>query len=108
MLSVHQLKPARGMLLVQPATRSEMSEGGILMPEAKKVRDKVKVESGLILRLGEPHRNKRGIEFPWLLVEGEVVFYSWTAGTEVNAREGKFLLVLHNELLAFESSIACI
>lgn len=101
MLSIQQLKPARGMMLVQPAPQDEMSAGGIITLEAKKAKDKVKVEHGVVLRLGRPQRNKKGVELPWFPVfEGDTVFYTWTAGTEVSAREGKFLLLLHNEIIA--------
>lgn len=108
MLSVHQLKPARGMILVQPAPKEHTTAGGIIIPdiEPKKLKDKVKMESGIVIAIGHPARLRNGHYKPWGgFTVNSRVFYTWTAGTEVKCQEGTFLLLLHNELLAFESEI---
>lgn len=101
--SIDGLRPARGFLLVKPHLRSEVSAGGIIIPEAKKERDKPVMESGSVTAVGLPAR-KGAVLFPWPqeLRESSTVYYTRTAGTEIKTSEGLFLLILHNELLMIE------
>jgi len=99
-LDVSTVKPTRGMLLIKPSERKPMSDGGIILPESLK--DK-KAESGVVVARGLPPRDKKtGEELPFPAETGDIVYYAWTAGTEVKTAQGVFLMLMSDELIAVE------
>lgn len=103
-MDINTVYPARGYLLVTPNPRKAVTDGGIITLDPKTTKAKIAVENGLVMAVGLPPRNKKGVEFPWPedLKAEATVYYTWTAGTEVKTPQGTFLLLLHNEIIMVE------
>ena len=102
MIDIGKIKPARGLVLVRPNPRAEVSAGGVIIPEfKKKAKDKGAVtENGVVVQRGAPYRHKQsGEEIPWEVQVGQTVWYGWMAGTEVKTDQGVYLLLLGTELV---------
>lgn len=105
MIDTEKVRPARGMLLVHPLL-DNVSGGGIILTD----KTKRPVQKGTILQLGLPYRNKKtSALIPWGgFTVGDIVYYTWTAGTELKTDKGVMLLLLGTEVFAFEDAVVII
>lgn len=86
--------PLRGKLLVEIIPDAKKTESGLFLAET--------VEEvphrGVILELGSPWQDDKGKEWPWGLVEGEIVHFkrNWVA------QQGKYIILKRDEIFAID------
>ena len=88
------IKPIRDRVLVKRAEVADKTPGGIIIPETSKD----KPMKGIVVAVGEGIRNSKGELIPLTVKEGDIVFFSKWAGTEIEC-DKQFILIKEEEIL---------
>ena len=88
------IKPIRDRVLVKRAEVSDKTPGGIIIPDTSKD----KPMKGVGVAVGEGIRNSKGELIPLTVKEGDIVFFSKWAGTEIEC-DRQFILIKEEEIL---------
>ena len=94
--SAADLQPTADRLVVRPTEQSEISAGGIFLPDTAKERPQV----GEVLAVGPGRVLKNGRRLPMELAVGDSVIYSKYAGTEISVDNEDLLVLGSNDVLA--------
>jgi len=86
------LKPIRTKILVKPLGKSNVTESGIIIPDAD-TKEKF-LEKGYVVESG--HEVSREIN------NSSVIYYDRWAGTEVNVEGEPFLMMKEEDVQAYE------
>lgn len=84
------IRPVGDKIIVQPESREETTNSGIVMP----TRDTSKPQVALILAVGEGRLSKSGVMLPMPVKVGQRVIYERYSGTEIKAGEKPAILIL--------------
>jgi len=89
--------PAPGRLIVEPLEKSEVSTGGIYLPESAKERPQL----GKVVAY-TPGRDKDGKSLQPIVEVGNTIFHSKYGGTEVKIDGADFLILREDDVLAVQ------
>jgi len=89
--------PAPGRLIVQSLEKSEVSEGGIYLPESAKERPQL----GKVVAY-TPGRDKDGKNTAPIVEVGNTIFHSKYGGTEVKIDGADFLILREDDVRAVQ------
>ena len=90
-----KIKPLGDRVVIKNMEAEETSKGGILLTNSAKE----KPQLAEVLAVG-PGGNVDGKEIKMYVQEGQKVFYSKYAGTEVKLGEEEFIIVKQNDIVA--------
>lgn len=90
------LKPLGDRLVVQPATREEITASGIALPDTAKE----KPHRGTVLAAGEGRRDDDGDRIPMDVKVGDEVLFAKYAGTEFKLDDKDLLILAEKDILA--------
>ena len=89
------IKPLEDRVLVKPIENESKTASGIYLPEAAKE----KPVRGEVIAIGPGKRLDNGKRAEMSVRRGDTVFYGKYAGTEVELKGDKLLILRENELL---------
>lgn len=90
------LKPLGDRLVVQPASREEMTASGIVLPDTAKE----KPHRGTVIAAGEGRRDDDGDRIPMDVKVGDEVLFAKYAGTEFKLDDKDLLILAEKDVLA--------
>lgn len=90
------LKPLGDRLVVEPATREEMTASGIVLPDTAKE----KPHRGTVVAAGEGRRDDDGDRIPMDVKVGDEVLFAKYAGTEFKLDDKDYLILAEKDVLA--------
>lgn len=90
------LKPLGDRLVIQPATREEMTASGIVLPDTAKE----KPHRGTVVAAGEGRRDDDGDRIPMDVKVGDEVLFAKYAGTEFKLDDQDLLILAEKDVLA--------
>ena len=91
-----KFRPLGDKILVKRDEAATKTESGIFLPESSKEKPK----QGKIVALGDGHRSKdNGKVTPFTVKKGDTVVFGKYAGTEVEIKNVKHIIVRESELL---------
>jgi len=94
-----KLKPLRDRVVVKPMKALEKTAGGIILPETS---SKETPKTGEIIAVGTGRRSEKGETIALEVKQGDHVFFSEYAGTEVKIEGEKFLIMREEDILAIQ------
>ncbi|MFT7516969.1 MAG: chaperonin GroES [Myxococcota bacterium] len=89
------IRPLGDKVLVQRLAAAEISAGGIVLPESAKE----KPAEGKVIALGEGRLLEDGTRAKFAVSIGEQVLFTSYAGTEVEWKGSKYLIMSENDIL---------
>lgn len=90
------LKPLGDRLVIQPASREEMTASGIVLPDTAKE----KPHRGTVVAAGEGRRDDDGDRIPMDVKVGDEVLFAKYAGTEFKLDDKDLLILAEKDVLA--------
>lgn len=90
------LKPLGDRLVIEPATREEMTASGIVLPDTAKE----KPHRGTVVAAGEGRRDDDGDRIPMDVKVGDEVLFAKYAGTEFKLDDKDLLILAEKDVLA--------
>ncbi len=90
------LKPLGDRLVIQPASREEMTASGIVLPDTAKE----KPHRGTVVAAGEGRRDDDGDRIPMDVKVGDEVLFAKYAGTEFKLDDKDLLILAEKDILA--------
>lgn len=90
------LKPLGDRLVIEPATREEMTASGIVLPDTAKE----KPHRGTVVAAGEGRRDEDGDRIPMDVKVGDEVLFAKYAGTEFKLDDKDYLILAEKDVLA--------
>ena len=90
------LKPLGDRLVIEPATREEMTASGIVLPDTAKE----KPHRGTVVAAGEGRRDDDGDRIPMDVKVGDEVLFAKYAGTEFKLDDKEYLILAEKDVLA--------
>jgi chaperonin GroES len=90
------LKPLGDRLVIEPATREEMTASGIVLPDTAKE----KPHRGTVVAAGEGRRDDDGDRIPMDVKVGDQVLFAKYAGTEFKLDDKDLLILAEKDVLA--------
>lgn len=90
------LKPLGDRLVIEPATREEMTASGIVLPDTAKE----KPHRGTVIAAGEGRRDEDGDRIPMDVKVGDEVLFAKYAGTEFKLDDKDLLILAEKDVLA--------
>lgn len=90
------LKPLGDRLVIQPASREEMTASGIVLPDTAKE----KPHRGTVIAAGEGRRDDDGDRIPMDVKVGDEVLFAKYAGTEFKLDDKDLLILAEKDVLA--------
>ncbi len=90
------LKPLGDRLVIEPATREEMTASGIVLPDTAKE----KPHRGTVVAAGEGRRDDDGDRIPMDVKVGDEVLFAKYAGTEFKLDDKDYLILAEKDVLA--------
>lgn len=90
------LKPLGDRLVIEPATREEMTASGIVLPDTAKE----KPHRGTVVAAGEGRRDDDGDRIPMDVQVGDEVLFAKYAGTEFQIDNKDLLILAEKDVLA--------
>lgn len=91
------IKPLSGHVVVEPRSREEKTESGIILPPSS---DRERPEQGTVIAVGRPKRTEKGEEIPMEVKEGDRVLFSKYAPTEFKVKDKEYLIARQEDILA--------
>ena len=85
------IQPLLDKILVKPEEAKKETEGGLLIPKANQETQ----AKGVVLAVGEGKEDQKMV-----LKEGDGVIFKKFAGTEIDTKEGKCLIMSQSDVLA--------
>lgn len=98
-LSVKNLQPAPGFLLVEPAKQEKQTASGIYLPDTHEE----KPQYGTVLAVGGKLINDRGVEVDSPAKKGDTVLYKKWGGNEVKIGDIEYQFLRFDDILAIVS-----
>lgn len=95
-MSELNLKPLGDRLVIQPASREEMTASGIVLPDTAKE----KPHRGTVIAAGEGRRDDDGDRIPMDVKVGDEVLFAKYAGTEFKLDDKDLLILAEKDVLA--------
>lgn len=90
------LKPLGSRVVVEPVDESEVTAGGIVLPETAKE----KPQKGIVLSVGDGDRDDKGARIPMDVKVNDTVLFAKYGGTEIKIDGKKLLILRESDLLA--------
>lgn len=90
------LKPLGDRLVIEPATREEMTASGIVLPDTAKE----KPHRGTVIAAGEGRRDDDGDRIKMDVKVGDEVLFAKYAGTEFKLDDKDLLILAEKDVLA--------
>src|SRR5690554_5827192 len=90
------LKPLGDRLVIEPATREEMTASGIVLLDTAKE----KPHRGTVVAAGEGRRDDDGDRIPMDVKVGDEVLFAKYAGTEFKLDDKDYLILAEKDVLA--------
>lgn len=90
------LKPLGDRLVIEPATREEMTASGIVLPDTAKE----KPHRGTVVAAGEGRRDDDGDRIEMDVKVGDEVLFAKYAGTEFKLDDKDLLILAEKDILA--------
>ena len=90
------LKPLGDRLVIEPASREEMTASGIVLPDTAKE----KPHRGTVVAAGEGRRDDDGDRIPMDVKVGDEVLFAKYAGTEFKLDDKDYLILAEKDILA--------
>lgn len=90
------LKPLGDRLVIEPASREEMTASGIVLPDTAKE----KPHRGTVVAAGEGRRDEDGDRIPMDVKVGDEVLFAKYAGTEFKLDDKDLLILAEKDVLA--------
>ena len=90
------IKPLGDRVVIQPATKEEVSAGGVILPDTAKD----KPQRGTIIAVGPGRILDSGERQALEVAEGQTVLYAKYAGTEVKIEGEEYLILSEKDILA--------
>ena len=90
------LKPLGDRLVIEPASREEMTASGIVLPDTAKE----KPHRGTVVAAGEGRRDDDGDRIPMDVKVGDEVLFAKYAGTEFKLDDKDLLILAEKDVLA--------
>lgn len=90
------LKPLGDRLVIEPATREEMTASGIVLPDTAKE----KPHRGTVVAAGEGRRDDDGDRIEMDVKVGDEVLFAKYAGTEFKLDDKDYLILAEKDVLA--------
>ena len=87
--------PLHDRLLVRRVEESEVTRGGILIPDTAKD----KPQEGEVISVGKGKVNEEGKVFPLAVKEGDRILFGKYAGTEIKLDGEEFVIMREEEVL---------
>jgi len=94
------LKPVRGVILIEPTEKELKTSSGIYIPDTA---SSEKPQKGKVLAIGETEITDHGIEKKSPVKLGDVVIYKKWGGNEVKIDGKEYLFVKFDDILAIEN-----
>lgn len=88
-------KPLHDRIAIKPIEQEEKTKGGIIIPDTAKE----KPMQGIITAVGTGTRNEKGEVHPLELKVGDKVLYGKWAGTEIEIKGEKLIVMKENDVL---------
>lgn len=95
-LTVKDLKPTPGFLLVEPAKQEKKTASGLYLPDTHTE----KPQYGKVLSVGGKLVNDRGVEVSSPAEKGDTVLYKEWGGNEVEIGDTKYQFLKFDDILA--------
>ena len=89
------VKPLGDRVLVQPKKDSEMSKGGIIIPDTAKE----KPQEGKVIAVGTGKRDDNGKLIPFNVKAGDTVLMPKYGGTEIKLNDVDYVIVREEDIL---------
>ena len=94
--------PLHDRLLVRRVEESEVTRGGILIPDTAKD----KPQEGEVISVGKGKVNEEGKVFPLAVKEGDRILFGKYAGTEIKLDGEEFVIMREEEVLGIITGAA--
>ncbi len=94
--------PLHDRILVRRTEESEVTRGGILIPDSAKD----KPQEGEVISAGKGKVNEDGKVFPLAVKEGDRILFGKYAGTEIKLDGEEFVIMREEEVLGIMSGAA--
>ncbi|PQO32527.1 co-chaperone GroES [Bremerella cremea] len=91
--------PLGANVVVRRMESEETTAGGIVLPGSAQE----KMKQGRVLSVGDGHVLKDGTKSPLSVKEGDQVFFSGWAGTEIKVEGEELLIMAEGDILAIRS-----
>jgi chaperonin GroES len=90
-----KVKPLGDRVLVQPKKDSEMSKGGIIIPDTAKE----KPQEGKVIAVGTGKRDEEGKLLPFNVKAGDRVLMPKYGGTEIKLDDQDYVIIREEDIL---------
>ncbi len=90
-----KVKPLGDRVLVQPKKESEMSKGGIIIPDTAKE----KPQEGKVIAVGTGKRDEAGKLLPFNVKAGDRVLMPKYGGTEIKLDDQEYMIIREEDIL---------
>jgi chaperonin GroES len=94
--------PLHDRILVRRVEESEVTRGGILIPDTAKD----KPQEGEVISVGKGKVNEEGKVFPLAVKEGDRILFGKYAGTEIKLDGEEFVIMREEEVLGIITGAA--
>jgi len=90
-----KIRPLGDRVLVEPKKESEVTKGGIIIPDTAKE----KPQEGKVIAIGTGKRDEKGTMIPFNVKVGDTVLMPKYGGTEVKIDDKEFQIVREEDIL---------
>jgi chaperonin GroES len=90
-----KVKPLGDRVLVQPKKDSEVSKGGIIIPDTAKE----KPQEGKVIAVGTGKRDEAGKLLPFNVKAGDRVLMPKYGGTEIKLDDQEYMIIREEDIL---------
>ncbi|MHC1740704.1 MAG: co-chaperone GroES [Anaerolineaceae bacterium] len=90
------LKPLGSRVVVEPLEETEVTPGGIVLPETAKE----KPQKGTVIAVGDGDRDDKGARIPMDVKAKDTVLFAKYGGTEIKVDGKKLLILRESDILA--------
>lgn len=94
------LKPASGVILIEPTEKETKTSSGIYIPDTA---SSEKPQKGKVLAIGENEISDHGVERKAPCRVGDIVYYKKWGGNEVKIDNKDYLFIKFEDVLAIEN-----
>jgi chaperonin GroES len=92
-----KIKPLRDRLVIEPITKEEKTESGIVLPDTA---EKERPEQGKVIAVGPGKTDKEGNYTPLEVKKGDTVLFTKYGPNEVNVDNKDYLIAKEEDILA--------
>ena len=95
-LTVKQLKPAPGYMIVEPAQKQSQTSSGIFLPDSHEE----KPQYGTVIAVGDTVTTESGAVIKTTIKKGDTVVYKKWGGNEVKIADTEYQFLKFDDILA--------